>query len=107
MELRVGQPGLPQDGAVAPGGASLAGAAVGHRDAPDLAAVAAGAETSAAPAARTGASGILAAKVFDGRHAGPSGSPQSRDSPLGRIAAVATSIPRVRSQGQTPPKKRP
>src|SRR3954452_16680380 len=103
MDLRVGQPGLLEDGALAFGEASLAGAAVDHPDASGLAAVAAEGEIPEAPAAGIGALGILAAELFDGMHAGPSGSQQSRDTPLGRIAPSATSISRVGSQGQTPP----
>ena len=94
MGLLVGQPGLLQDGALALGEAGLAGAAVDHADASGLAAVAAEGEISVSPAAGIGASGILAAEVFDGMHAGPSGSQQSRGTPLGRIAPSATSITR-------------
>src|SRR3954447_25177568 len=74
--LLVGQSGLLQGRALALGEAGLAGAAVDHADASSLAAVAAEGEISVAPAARIGAVGILAAEVFDGVHAGPSGSQQ-------------------------------
>src|SRR4029079_12980099 len=103
MDLRVGQPGLLQDGALAFGEASLAGAAVDHPDASGLAAVAAEGEIAEAPAAGLGALGILAGELLDGMHAGPSGSQQSRDTPLGRIAPSVTSISRGGGQGQTPP----
>src|SRR4051812_33950439 len=103
MDLLAGQPGLLEDGALALGEAGLAGAAVDHADASGLAAVAAEGEVSVAPAAGIGAVGILAAEVFDGVHAGRSGSQQLRGKPLGRIAPSATRITKVRSQGQTPP----
>ena len=74
MDRLVGQPGLLQDSALALGEAGLAGAAVDHADASGLAAVAAEGEISVSPAAGIGALGILAAKVFDGMHAGESGS---------------------------------
>src|SRR4051812_45868317 len=74
MDLRVGQPGLLQDGALALGEAGLAGAAVDHSDASGLAAVAAEGEISVSSTTSIGASGILAAEVFDGMHAGESGS---------------------------------
>ena len=72
MDLRVGQPGLLQDGALALGEAGLAGAAGDHADASGLAAVAAEGEIPVPPTTGIGASGILAAEVFDGMHVGPS-----------------------------------
>jgi hypothetical protein len=72
LDLLVGQTGLLQDGALALGEASLAGAAVDHPDASGLAAVASEGEISETSTARIGASGILAAEVFDGVHAGRS-----------------------------------
>jgi hypothetical protein len=72
VDLRVGQAGLLQDGALALGEAGPAGAAVDHADASGLAAVAAEGEIPMTSAAGIGASGILAAEVFDGVHAGPS-----------------------------------
>jgi hypothetical protein len=103
VDLLVGQSGLLQDGALALREAGLAGAAVDHADASGLAPVAEESEISMAPAAGIGALGVLAAEVFDGVHVSPSGSQQSRGTPLGRIAPSATSVIKVRSQGQTPP----
>jgi hypothetical protein len=70
--LGIRQPAVLQDGALALGEACLAGAAVDHADAAGLAAVTPEGEISEPPATRFGALGILAAEVFDGRHAGPS-----------------------------------
>jgi hypothetical protein len=70
--LGIGQSGLLQDGALAFGEAGLTSAAVDHAEAMALATVAPKGEVSVAPAAGVGALGILAAEVFDGRHADPS-----------------------------------
>ena len=68
--LLIGQSGLLQDGALALGEGSLAGAAVDQADASAFAAVTAEVEVFAAPDPGLGAVGILAAEVLDGGHAG-------------------------------------
>ena len=103
VDLLVGQSGLLQDGPLSFGEAGLAGAAVDHADASGPAAVAAEGKVSLPPAAGFGALGILAAEVFDGMHAGPSGSQESQGALFGRIALSAPNVTKARSQGQTPP----
>src|SRR5205823_1331728 len=97
VDLLVGQSGLLQDRALAFGEAGLAGTAVDHADASGLATVAAEGEISVSPAAGIGAVGILAAEVFNGMHASPSCSQQTRSMTLGRIAPSAPSVTKVRS----------
>ena len=68
--LVVGQSGVLQDGALAFGEGTLAGAAVDQADASAFAALAAEVEVFTASDTGMGAVGILAAEVLDGDHDG-------------------------------------
>jgi hypothetical protein len=84
--LFVGQARLLKDGALALGGAGLAGAAVGHADPLAFAAPTAEGEIPVASETRIGARRILATELFDGLHADTVRSQRTGSTPLVRIA---------------------
>jgi hypothetical protein len=104
VDLRIGQPGLLQDRALAFGELGLAGAAGDHADPLAFAAPAAECEISTAPEAGLGAVGILATEMFDGMHVDPPRSQRPRDRPFVPIAHSGLIVMSRGGYSQTPPK---